>query len=327
MTTISYTNNILKLAVVVLMIACLGTRSPICSSTSRSTTTLCTAFSILDDPEQAQEQAREKEQPRDEEKEEGIIKVTKKSDPKCKVSKYNSTLLGDPCELDASIKKAPEHFSLIFPTSYGRFTATCSRARAPIWADRVYKLASNGYYNNNYFFRVIPGRYIQFGTNGNPQISNMYNYTSTSNPNCSILDPQPPFMSYCMLSRKNDSKNNCKGVNGLSNDFGTIAMSTSYNQNLKKFPNGVTWNATAELFINIGNNPSLDSNLFVPICNISKSEMETVVTKFPSFGEVSELGGDGPSLGKLYEEGNAYIESNPGWKQSMAITGVLEVCS
>ena len=41
--------------------------------------------------------------------------------------------------------------------------------------------------------------------------------------------------------RKNGNKNNCKGVSGLSNEFGTIAMSTSYNQNLEEFPNGVTW--------------------------------------------------------------------------------------
>ena len=280
----------------------------------RSSTTV---FTVLDDPEASSLV----------EEEEGTLEVTKKSEPTCKISRYEPSLLGDPCELDASVQKAPEKFSLVFPTSYGRFTAECSRALAPVWADRVYKLATNGYYNNNYFFRVIPGRYIQFGTNGNPEISNIYNYTSTSNPNCSILDPQPPFMPYCMASRKNDSKNNCEGVSGLSNEFGTIAMSTSYNQNLEEFPNGVTWNATAELFINIGNNHFLDSNVFVPICTISKAEMKTVVMEFPSFGEVSELGGEGPSLGRLYEEGNSYIESNPDWKESMAVTGVVEVCS
>ena len=55
--------------------------------------------------------------------------------------------------------------------------------------------------------------------------------------------------------------------------------------------------------------------------------MQNVVLQFPSFGEVSELGGNGPSLGKLYEEGNAYIESNEDWKKSMAVTRTVEVCS
>ena len=263
--------------------------------------------------------------------EEGTLEVTKKKSESesesCKISQLNPSVLEDPCQLDESIKRAPDYFSLVFPTNYGRFTAECARARAPVWADRVYKLASNGYYNDNYFFRVIPGRYAQFGTNGNPKVSNVYNYTSASPSNleCSILDPQPPFMPYCMASKQND--NDCKGVSGLSNDFGTIAMSTSYNTELEEFPNGVTWNATAELFINIGeNNQNLDSHLFVPICTVTRQEMETVVLKFPSFGEISELGGDGPSLGKLYEDGNAYIESNSDWKESMALTGVIEVC-
>jgi cyclophilin family peptidyl-prolyl cis-trans isomerase len=268
------------------------------------------------------------------EEEEVILHTIKKSESEpessCQPSLYDPSILEDPCELDASLDKAPDRFSLVFPTQYGTFTAKCSRGRAPVWADRVYKLAKNGYYNSNYFFRVIPGRYTQFGTNGNPGISNAYNYTSTPNPGCSILDPQPPFMPYCMakgIKSKNKIKHNCDGVSGLSNDFGTIAMSTSYKEGLEDYPNGVTWNATAELFINIGkDNGFLDSNLFVPICIIEKHEMEAVVLEFPSFGEVAELGGDGPSLGKLYEDGNAYIESNPDWKASMAVTGIVEVC-
>ena len=281
------------------------------------------------------------------EEEEGTLYATKKSESEpesepessCQASMYDPSILEDPCELDASLDKAPEHFSLVFPTQYGTFTAKCSRGRAPVWADRVYKLAKNGYYNSNYFFRVIPGRYTQFGTNGNPGVSNAYNYTSTPNPECSILDPQPPFMPYCMASTQSSSssskgskainkdKHDCDGVSGLSNDFGTIAMSTSYKEGLEGYPNGVTWNATAELFINTGkDNGFLDSNLFVPICTIEKHEMEAVVLEFPSFGEVAELGGDGPSLGHLYEDGNDYIESNPDWKAAMAVTGIVEVC-
>ena len=276
------------------------------------------------------------------EEEEGTLYATKKSklesesESSCRPSVYDPSVLEDPCELDASLDKAPKHFSLVFPTQYGTFTAKCSRERAPIWADRVYKLAKNGYYNSNYFFRVIPGRYTQFGTNGNPGVSNAYNYTSTKNPGCSILDPQPPFMPYCMSSssskgsqstKKEKENHGCDGVSGLSNDFGTIAMSTSYKEGLEGYPNGVTWNATAELFINTGkDNGFLDDNLFVPICTIEKHEMEAVVLEFPSFGEVAELGGDGPSLGHLYEDGNDYIKSNPDWKASMAVTGIVEVC-
>jgi len=48
-------------------------------------------------------------------------------------------------------------------------------------------------------------------------------------------------MPYCAASRP------CTGVHGLSNRFGTLSMSTSFNE-----ITGTTWNATAELFLNTG---------------------------------------------------------------------------
>jgi len=40
-------------------------------------------------------------------------------------------------------------------------------------------------------------------------------------------------------------------------------MSTSFSE-----ATGTTWNATAELFVNTGDNARLDSMLFVPICEV-----------------------------------------------------------
>ena len=42
--------------------------------------------------------------------------------------------------------------------------------------------------------------------------------------------------------------------------------------------------------------------LFVPVCTISPADMAASVLRFPSFGEVEELGGPGPSLDALYAE-------------------------
>jgi hypothetical protein len=113
-------------------------------------------------------------------------------------------------------------------------------------------------------------------------------------------------------------------------------MSTSYNETYSDPTygdftrvGGVTWNATAELFINLGDDNSyLDQNLFVPICTITKADMEQVVLKFPSFGELSDFGGppDAPSLGLLYELGNPYIESNPLWNATMAQSEQIMIC-
>mmetsp|Transcript_22371 Transcript_22371/g.62310 ORF Transcript_22371/g.62310 Transcript_22371/m.62310 type:complete len:387 (+) Transcript_22371:74-1234(+) len=274
------------------------------------------------------------------EEEEGVLQTTKKTNANCVPSSFDPSLLKKPCQLDLEDNAAPEEFSLVFPTQYGTFTADCVRQRAPVWADRVYKLARHGYYNSNYFFRVIPGKYIQFGTHGDPTVSNVYNYTSAPEPvlECSVLHPQPPDMPYCLASSSTSTStstsmltskapHNCTGVPALSNVFGTLAMSTSYQEGVPGYPGGVTWNATAELFVNIGDNPWLDSHLFVPICTISRNDMESVVLDFPSFGEVEELGGTGPSLGHLYQDGNSYIESHPDWKASMAVTSTVSVCT
>ena len=257
-------------------------------------------------------------------------------DKVCLPSVFEKDTLQHPCKMDDvdDDDDQPSQYSIIFPTQYGSFKADCIRDRAPIWSDRVYRLAKNGYYNSNYFFRVVPGKFVQYGTNGDPSVSNIYNYTSTppTLSNCSILHPQPPDMNYCLASTDNTTQddtntNDCQDVPALSNTFGTIAMSTGYKEGLADYPNGVTWNATAELFINIGNNTRLDENLFIPICTISNYDMENVVLKFPSFGEVQELGGNGVSLGLLYEYGNSYIESNPIWNASMAMTSTVSVCS
>ena len=50
-----------------------------------------------------------------------------------------------------------------------------------------------------------------------------------------------------------------------------------------------------------------------------------VVDGFPSFGEVSELGGFGPSLDKLYAEGNDYIRSNASFAGMGLINAVTVV--
>ncbi|KAJ1615867.1 hypothetical protein T492DRAFT_83268 [Pavlovales sp. CCMP2436] len=192
-----------------------------------------------------------------------------------------------PCSPEMN-RRAPETFAARFSTSYGPFTATCVRARAPVQADRFYNLVAHGYYDDNAFFRVLHTATLnitQFGTSGRPAVSNVYNYTTTTEGKCVILQPQPPDMPLCMAQPGRCSGPACAGVKCLSNSRGTLSMSTSM-ETTKGFPNGVTWNATAELFLNTGDNSRLDQYLFVPICEVDEAGMRNVL-KFPSFGEVS----------------------------------------
>ena len=119
---------------------------------------------------------------------------------------------------------APESFAILFGTNfYGGITATCERSRAPVWVDRIYNLVVNGYYDDNYFFRVIDSdnlHIVQFGTGGNPDTSAPYNFAGSAcsvrglgAAGCGILLPQPNAMPV--------------GAPALSNTFGTLSMSTS----------------------------------------------------------------------------------------------------
>ena len=228
-------------------------------------------------------------------------------------SSPDAAAVRDPCSAKMT-RRAPERFRAVWDTNYGAFETTCVRARAPVWVDRVFSLLASGHYDENYFLRVVKSRglsVVQFGTAGDPSVSRAYNWT-TPVP-CGILAPQPDAMPFCSAARP------CDGVAGLSNTFGTLSMSTSFHEGAR-----TTWNATAELFINTGDNAWLDAMRFVPICTVD-SGMEAVL-RFPSFGELAELGGSGPSLGRLYAEGNEYIARTSAWR-GMARTNVVQVCT
>jgi peptidyl-prolyl cis-trans isomerase A (cyclophilin A) len=76
--------------------------------------------------------------------------------------------LANPAALTES---APASYKARFDTSKGVFVIQVNRAWAPHGADRFYNLVKNGFYDNVRFFRVISGFMVQFGINGNPQVS------------------------------------------------------------------------------------------------------------------------------------------------------------
>jgi peptidyl-prolyl cis-trans isomerase A (cyclophilin A) len=76
--------------------------------------------------------------------------------------------LGNPAALT---EQAPAAYKARFDTSKGVFVIDVRREWAPVGADRFYNLVKNGFYDENRFFRVISGFMVQFGINGNPQVS------------------------------------------------------------------------------------------------------------------------------------------------------------
>jgi peptidyl-prolyl cis-trans isomerase A (cyclophilin A) len=60
---------------------------------------------------------------------------------------------------------APDSFRVTFTTNRGAFVVQVYRAWAPNGADRFWELAGEGFFDENRFYRVLPGFIAQFGAN------------------------------------------------------------------------------------------------------------------------------------------------------------------
>lgn len=65
--------------------------------------------------------------------------------------------------------KSPDRFRVKVETTAGNFVIEVHREWSPHGADRFYELVRDGYYNDSRFFRVVPGRWVQFGISGDPR--------------------------------------------------------------------------------------------------------------------------------------------------------------
>lgn len=66
---------------------------------------------------------------------------------------------------------APATFTVRFETSRGEFQVEVQRAWAPQGADRFHELVTQGFFDDQRFFRVIDGFVVQFGIHGDPKVA------------------------------------------------------------------------------------------------------------------------------------------------------------
>ena len=66
---------------------------------------------------------------------------------------------------------APSVFQVRLETTKGAIVIEVHRDWAPNGADRFYQLVTSRYYDGNRFFRVVAGRWAQFGINGDPTVA------------------------------------------------------------------------------------------------------------------------------------------------------------
>ena len=71
----------------------------------------------------------------------------------------------------AADDRAPERFRVRLDTTKGAVVIDCVRPWAPLGADRFYTLVTSGYYDDSAFFRVVAGKWAQFGISGRPELA------------------------------------------------------------------------------------------------------------------------------------------------------------
>ena len=85
-------------------------------------------------------------------------------------SQDRASLLRNPDAPEFRVQ-APERSIVRLDSSVGTIDIEVLRRWAPRGADRFVALAGHGYYDGARFFRVRPGRWTQFGINGDPAIA------------------------------------------------------------------------------------------------------------------------------------------------------------
>src|SRR6185312_1947226 len=72
--------------------------------------------------------------------------------------------------------RTPDVFRVKFETTAGSFVIETHRDWSPHAADRFYELVKGKYYDDSRFFRVVPGKWVQFGIAGDPKVANEWRH-------------------------------------------------------------------------------------------------------------------------------------------------------
>jgi cyclophilin family peptidyl-prolyl cis-trans isomerase len=162
---------------------------------------------------------------------------------------------------------APEVYRVLIKTTKGNITLEVTRALAPRGADRFYHLVEVGFYNDSRFYRVITGRFAQFGIAGDPAIAKIWQ--NERFPDDPVKD---------------------------TNVRGTFAFAMTG-------PDA----RTTQIYVNTGDQSRLDAMGFAPFGKVVEG-MDGVDSLYAGYAEQSGGGMRAGHQGKLFDEGNAYLD-------------------
>ena len=167
-------------------------------------------------------------------------------------------------------RRAPDNFSVQLQTTRGSILIELHRAWAPHGVDRFYNLVAAGYYNDSAIFRVIAGKWAQFGINGDPEIAQAWAKRNI---------PDDPRVE--------------------SNVRGAVFFAF-------KDANGRTTQVVISLR---DNSEAFDKEPFVPIGKVVKG-MGIADALYSEYGEQSGGGIRAGKQDALFREGNKYLKAN-----------------
>lgn len=182
---------------------------------------------------------------------------------------YRKVALTDP-GAEAFKGVAPDRFNVRLETSKGRIVIEMHRDWSPLGVDRFYNLVRYGYYDDMRIHRIRDGEFVQFGINGDPEISQAWrNQVIADDP---VIE---------------------------SNLRGTFA-----------FAHGEPVDdRTTQVYINLRDKPELDAIGFSIMGRVIEG-MDVADALYSGYGERAGGGIRGGRQDPVFEGGNAFLDEN-----------------
>ena len=163
--------------------------------------------------------------------------------------------------------RAPDTVALDLESSKGTITIELIREWAPLGVDRFYNLARAGYFDDTRFYRVVAGYIAQFGLSANPATASLWRNRK--------------------LRPDSLRTNNVRGT-------------VTYAQHNAR-------DRATDLFINLRDNPTLDSLGFAPIGRVIEG-MEVADSLHWGYGDIPSLPAPMGNPRRFYGESNRYLD-------------------
>lgn len=173
--------------------------------------------------------------------------------------------------LGVMLAVASDPFKVRLQTSKGSIVLEVHPEWAPRGAERFRKLVESGYYDGSRFFRVVPGKWAQFGIAGKSSVA---------------------------LARRAETFPDEDPGSFQSNTRGMVGFAFAQ-------PNG----RGTQVYINLGDNSRLDAQGFVPFARVVEG-MDVVESLYGEYGETSGGGIRAGKQDALFEGGNAWLDEH-----------------